>query len=231
MGEPVAICLVPWNSDTWTEHILKQIAERTSYPAWRVYISDNSDEPFPKIGPRIEYWWNAENLGYCKALNRALRRCREDIIVIANCDIDLPDGWLTSLVEAYQSTDFGIIGPRMNVRVQSKGIPVDQGAIEVDEAPTLALWITSKSRLWDRIGGGCPEHDWPLTCGDIEIPYLLWKTGGRVGIQTDLFVYHHCCSVAHENMTPLEYKLMIRLARKQLRMEYGPEVDEGRPNA
>ena len=230
MSEPVAICLVPWNSDTWTEHILDQFAAYTAYPSWRVYISDNSDEPHLKQGNRIDYWWNGGNLGFARAMNRALRICPEDIIVVANCDLDLPQAWLSNLVDAYLSTDFGIIGPRMNVRCQSKGIPVNEGVIEVDECPTSALWITSKSRLYDRVGY-YDESLFPIGCADIYMPYLLWKAGGRVGIQTDVFVWHDCCGVAKQNVEPAEYKSMVRDARAKLRAKYGSEIDGGKPSA
>ena len=232
MGDvpPVAICLVPWNSDHWTEHVLAQIAEHTQYPEWRVYISDNSDEPYPKRGPRVDYWWNAANLGFAKAMNRALHICPEDIVIVANCDLNLPDGWLTSLVEAYQSTDFGIIGPRMNVRVQTVGLPVNGGVVEVDECPTSALWITSKSRLYDRVGY-YDEELFPIGCADIYMPYLLWKAGGRVGIQTDVLVWHYCCGVAGANVERDAYKDLVREARKKLRAKYGPEIDGGKPSA
>ncbi len=227
MSEPIAICIVPWNSLRWTRSFVRQVRYYTTVP-YRLYVSDNSDSPDPIAGEDVDYWWNGGNLGFAKAMNRALHICPEDVVVVANCDLKLPQGWLTSLVEAYQSTDFGIIGPRMNVRVQSKGIPVDAGVIEVDECPTSALWITSKSRLYNRIGT-YDEDLFPIGCADIYMPYLLWKAGGRVGIQTDVFVYHHCCGVAGANIEQDEYKALVRDARKKLRAKYGPEIDEGKP--
>ncbi len=223
----IPICVVPWNSARWTDAFVEQVRRYTTVP-YRLYVSDNSASPRPIDGNDVDYWWNGRNLGYAKAINIALRKAPGDVVIVANLDIEFPRGWLATLLRAYESTDFAIIAPLMNSRPQwphkFKGGPV----VETVWAPNLALWITSKSRLLDRHGYWDDSFE-GIGCADIYHCWRVWQGGGRVGICTDLLIYHHGHEIMRANMNEKEHGRQIEAAKARLRGIYGPGFSDRKP--
>ena len=228
---PIPICVVPWNSAKWTDRFLLDVRARTKMP-YKILISDNSDKPDLREGDDIEYWWNGGNIGFARAINRALHNAKSDIVVVANEDINLPPEWLTMMVEAYKASEFAILAPLMNARPQEPGkkYPENVGLREAIFAPISALWVTSKSRLLDKYGYW--DEQFPgVGCADMYHCWRVWQGGGTVGICTDLYVHHHGGGITAENMSKSDYTDQMNGVKKVLREIYGPEFSDRKPGA
>lgn len=227
----MTICIVPWNSEKWTEHFRHELRLHTLYP-YTLIVSDNSDEPhaIPSAPGVLEYLWNGGNIGFARATNRAIRLAPSDLVVITNCDINLQEGWLRKLVKAYMETDFAIIAPTTNSRMQHLkdfgGKP--RGTVETIWAPVCSLWMTSKSRLFNKTGYWDESFE-GVSCGDFTHCWRAWKAGGRVGICTDVYIHHHAHKVVEGNISHEEYQRQIDAVKVRLKQIYGPEFSDRKP--
>jgi GT2 family glycosyltransferase/glycosyltransferase involved in cell wall biosynthesis len=115
----VSIVILAWNRWPLTRRLLDSIARLTPPGSARVVVVDNgsSDETAAELP---KYDWvdvirHAENLGFVRGNNAALRQTGDDDVVLLNNDVEiLHHGWLERLRQcAYADERIGIVGCRL----------------------------------------------------------------------------------------------------------------------
>ena len=103
----VAIVILNYNGKALLEQFLPSVLEHSQQAT--VYLADNAStdgsvafvkEHFSKVNLII----NAQNGGYAKGYNDALKNLKEDVFVLLNSDVEVTQGWLSPILEAFKAT-------------------------------------------------------------------------------------------------------------------------------
>ena len=103
----VAIVILNYNGKALLEQFLPSVLEHSQQAT--VYLADNAStdgsvafvkEHFSKANLII----NAQNGGYAKGYNDALKNLKEDVFVLLNSDVEVTQGWLSPILEAFKAT-------------------------------------------------------------------------------------------------------------------------------
>ena len=103
----VAIVILNYNGKALIEQFLPSVLEHSQQAT--VYLADNAStdgsvafvkEHFSKVNLII----NTQNGGYAKGYNDALKNLKEDVFVLLNSDVEVTQGWLSPILEAFKAT-------------------------------------------------------------------------------------------------------------------------------
>jgi len=103
----LAIVILNYNGKALLEQFLPSVLEYSKQAT--VYVADNAStdgsvayikEKFSKVQLII----NTQNGGYTKGYNDALAHLKEDVFVLLNSDVEVTQGWLTPIIEAFKAT-------------------------------------------------------------------------------------------------------------------------------
>ena len=103
----VAIVILNYNGKALLEQFLPSVLEHSQQAT--VYLADNAStdgsvafvkEHFSKANLII----NTQNGGYAKGYNDALKNLKEDVFVLLNSDVEVTQGWLSPILEAFKAT-------------------------------------------------------------------------------------------------------------------------------
>lgn len=103
----VAIVILNYNGKALLEQFLPSVLEHSQQAT--VYLADNAStdgsvafvkEHFSKVNLII----NTQNGGYAKGYNDALKNLKEDVFVLLNNDVEVTQGWLSPILEAFKAT-------------------------------------------------------------------------------------------------------------------------------
>ncbi len=180
-GAPSVTVVVPvHNAYTELVQCLRALARHTTFPASVLLIDDASTDPrideLMEMAANLEgvrALRNVENLGFTATINRALRSCAGDVVLL-NSDTAVGPRWLEQLVStAYSSPDVGTVTavsnnagafsvprvdghnplpPQLSIADVARLIHAE-GSAEVPEAPTgngFCLYI--KAAVIDDLG-------------------------------------------------------------------------------
>ncbi len=101
--ERVKVVILNWNGRAYLERFLPSVVERT--PGVPVVVADNgsTDDSVAFLRarfPQVEVIALERNYGFAEGYNRALERIEAEYFLLLNSDIEVPEGWLSPLVEA-----------------------------------------------------------------------------------------------------------------------------------
>ena len=103
----VAIVILNYNGKALLEQFLPSVLEHSQQAT--VYLADNAStdgsvafvkEHFSKVNLII----NTQNGGSAKGYNDALANLKEDVFVLLNSDVEVTQGWLSPILEAFKAT-------------------------------------------------------------------------------------------------------------------------------
>lgn len=97
----VAVVILNWNGRALLEQFLPSVVRNT--PEAIIYVADNAstDDSVSYVGenfPQVKIIQNKVNGGFAKGYNDALQHLEEDIFVLLNSDVEVPENWLPPLV-------------------------------------------------------------------------------------------------------------------------------------
>ncbi len=113
-----AIVILNWNGRELLAKFLPSVIAHSASQA-TVYVADNASTDdsvmyLRKHFPQIKIIENAENGGYARGYNLALRQVEEELLILMNSDIETTEGWLTPIVEAFETeSDLGAAQPKI----------------------------------------------------------------------------------------------------------------------
>lgn len=115
----VSIVIVNWNVRDFLKKCLSSIYETVKNMNFEIFVvdnnsSDNSVEMVRKEFPQVHIIVNSENLGFARANNLAIKKCKGEYILILNPDCQLQQGALSFLVnylEGHKNVD--VVAPKL----------------------------------------------------------------------------------------------------------------------
>ena len=104
----VAIVILNYNGKALLEQFLPSVLKYSQQAT--IYIADNAstDTSVAYIQEHykaVHLIKNNQNGGYAKGYNDALKDLTQDIFVLLNSDVEVTKGWLTPILEAFQSAE------------------------------------------------------------------------------------------------------------------------------
>ncbi len=113
----VAVVILNWNGKALLEQFLPSVIQHSERAD--IYVADNASTDdsvaFVKTNyPDIHIIQNAENGGYAKGYNDALKHVEADIFCLLNSDVEVTSGWLSPIITQFEAdADTGIIQPKI----------------------------------------------------------------------------------------------------------------------
>lgn len=106
--QKVAIVILNWNGEKFLQKFLPSVVEHSKIDGVFVTVADNGSTDgsiqliktqFPSVGI-IEL---NKNWGFAEGYNRALKQIDSEYYILLNSDVEVPDGWLTPLIQFMES--------------------------------------------------------------------------------------------------------------------------------
>ena len=103
----LAIVILNYNGKALLEQFLPSVLEYSKQAT--VYVADNASTDgsvayIKKHFSKVQLIINTKNGGYAKGYNDALAHLKEDVFVLLNSDVEVTQGWLTPIIEAFKAT-------------------------------------------------------------------------------------------------------------------------------
>ncbi len=103
----LAIVILNYNGKALLEQFLPSVLEYSQQAT--VYVADNASTDgsvayIKKHFSKVHLIINTQNGGYAKGYNDALAHLKEDVFVLLNSDVEVTQGWLTPIIEAFKAT-------------------------------------------------------------------------------------------------------------------------------
>jgi len=108
----LAIVILNWNGKKLLEQFIPSVIKHSQEAD--IYIADNASTddsmPFIKVKyPQIKIIQNKENGGYAKGYNDALKHINNDVFCLLNSDVEVSEGWLPPIIEAFKNQENTVI--------------------------------------------------------------------------------------------------------------------------
>ena len=113
----IAIVILNWNGEVLLERYLPSVIQYSK--GTDIYVIDNASTdgslPFLQAQhPSVKVIRNTENGGFARGYNQGLRHIEADIYCLLNSDVAVTKGWLTPIIELFNSqTRVSIIQPKI----------------------------------------------------------------------------------------------------------------------
>jgi GT2 family glycosyltransferase len=115
----ISVVIVGWNAKHYLELCLQSLTEAPPHRSMEVLVVDNastdgSAEMIEAQFPSVKLIRSAENLGFAKGNNVAIRQCRGRYVALVNPDVIVFPGCLDALADFLDSNPrVGNVGPRV----------------------------------------------------------------------------------------------------------------------
>jgi GT2 family glycosyltransferase len=139
-----------------------------------VYVIENGSERLANYG--WNYFHYEQPLGYARATNIGLALAETKYLVVANVDLELPDGWLPRLLADYQQYGPGVLSAD------------DTGRSGVWEESWFSLWMTDRATL---AKVGYLDESLPFRVHDQDYAIRMCLAGFRVQRTGSVQVKHY----------------------------------------
>lgn len=221
MDMKTAIVILNWNGREFLERFLPGLVASCTEDS-EVIVADNAStdgsmdmltERFPEVRTMVF----SKNWGFTGGYNRALMQLDAEYFVLINSDIEVPDNWLSPLVQWMDShPDCGICAPKLHSYdnkdmfeyagaaggyIDSMGYPFCRGRImkmlQKDngqyDIPAEVFWATGaclmiRSSLYKALGG--LDERFFAHMEEIDLCWRAQLEGWKIWIVPDSTVYH-----------------------------------------
>jgi GT2 family glycosyltransferase len=149
----LAIVIISFNVRKLLQECLESIYRQTRRTRFEIWVIDNHsrDDSVPMLKesfPDVHLIENRENVGFTRANNQAIARCRSDLILLLNPDTIILDGALDKMVQFMdEHPEVGVSG----CRVQNEDGSLQLACRRSLPTPRVAFYrLTGLSRLFPR---------------------------------------------------------------------------------
>lgn len=159
------------------------------------------------------------NHGFAGACNRAADAAHGRVLVLLNCDTEPREGWLTQLTAAFDDSQVGIAGGRLerpDGSLQHAGITIALNGYAVgneinEDLPTrdvdgvTGACLAIRTDLWRALGGLCT--DYRNGYEDVDLCIRATRAGWRIRYVREANVMHHESATGPERWTHLQHNI------------------------
>ena len=219
--QSVAVVILNWNGKSWLEKFLPNLVHFLPDYA-KLYVADNASTDdsiafLQNTYPSIQIIQLAQNYGFAKGYNEALKNLHEDVFVLLNSDIEVNSDWIQPVINLMNSNpNIGACQPKILDQknkhlfeyagasggfIDYLGFPYCRGRIfneiEIDEGQyndaVPIFWATGacmfvKNNVYWEAGG--LDEDYFAHMEEIDLCWRIQKLGYDIYIEPKSFVYH-----------------------------------------
>jgi GT2 family glycosyltransferase len=209
----ISIIIVSWNTTQFLENCLASILENPPTSPFENWVVDNaSTDNSPRMVcekfPQVHLVENRENVGFARANNQAIQRCKGKYILLLNPDTLVTSGALQALVDFLDKhPEAGAAGARMlqpdgSLQISSHPRPTLARELwrlfHLDNFSPyarypLAKWETNEPQEVDILAGSCLllrkealeqvgflDEDYFMYSEEIDLCYRIQRAGWRM---------------------------------------------------
>jgi len=168
----IDIILVKYNQRSYEDETIQSVLQHTETP-YHLTVYDN--------------WVRDGNLS--TVWNELIRKSDAEYICLLNTDTVVQKMWLNTLLNTFENTKVGAVGPISNRAGGYQGgwEKAHKGKIEANTLSGFCLVFPKK--VWEEVGGFNEKYH--LYGEDSEFTSEIRKKGYKLIIRNDVFVYHH----------------------------------------
>lgn len=176
----LAIVILNWNGKNLLERFLPSVIAHSQNAT--IYIADNASTDdsvtFVKGNfPQVKIIQNADNYGYAKGYNEALKAVDADIFCLLNSDVEVTVGWLSPIISIFQlEPKTSIVQPKIldyNKQTSFEYAGAGGGYIDKYGYPYC------RGRIFDTIEEDNGQYD--DTCE------IFWASGACLFVRSEFF--------------------------------------------
>lgn len=175
----IAVVILNWNGRKLLEEFLPSVVNYSGDAV--IYVADNAstDDSINFVKdhyPNVKIIRNAENGGYAKGYNDALKEVSEPYYMLLNSDIEVTPNWLEPLYEAITTEKTGAVQPKILAQKQKDHFEyagASGGFIDKDFYPFC------RGRIFDEIEKDQQQYDYPME--------VFWTSGACMLIKRSLY--------------------------------------------
>jgi GT2 family glycosyltransferase len=208
---------------------------RVSYEV--ILADDASTDRTPELLPLVAnatYLRNEENLGFLRNCNLAAERARGEFVLFLNNDVQVTEGWLSALVDAFRGRPgVGAVGPRIvypSGHLQEAGVLINPDCsaelIGLNDDPALprygfarrvdycsgACLMLERARFAEL--GGFDDDLAPAYCEDLDLCLRLRRQGLDIWYVPDSVIVHHLSRTTDALGTDYKVRCLIENQQK-----------------
>ena len=184
--------LIPvWNHLDLTKRVIASVRENTTVPYQLIVVDDGStDTEWLSSQNDILLVKHDQNYGFAKAINSGLEKSTGEYVVLLNNDVQVPKGWLKTLLEGF-SGRIGAIGPLSTAQnqLQWQGNFGGLQGVTTDLTTLSFFCVVLKKEAIDRVGL-MDERFLPAYGEDDDYCIRLRKANYTLGVHCDVVVEH-----------------------------------------
>lgn len=224
MIRSVTIVIVSYNARQHLVACLDSLARTPPAVAHDIVVVDNaSSDGSPDVcrdRAGVTLLQNADNVGFARANNQAIRASRSDAILLLNSDTEVPAGAVDSLCASLDvEPSIGVVGPRLTNAAGLPELSFGRMMTPVNEArqkalgrlaragfPPARVWLrraTSLRRVVDWVSGACllVRRQTAVDAGLLDERYFMYAEDvdfcHAVRSLGQLVVFDPLCTVVH----------------------------------
>ncbi len=177
----VAIAILNWNGRKFLQQFLPSVLA-SSYPNYRVIVADNgsTDDSIVFLAtnyPEVEIIPLAQNFGFAKGYNEALKQIKSDYYVLLNSDVEVEKNWIGPIIDLMESDiTIGAVQPKILQQSNKKVF---------EYAGAAGGWIDdfgypfARGRIFDTCEEDKGQYD--------AIAGVFWASGAAMFIRSSVF--------------------------------------------
>ncbi|MEM1095104.1 MAG: glycosyltransferase family 2 protein [Bacteroidota bacterium] len=259
MTQPlVSVIIVTWNGRALLEQCLPSVVA-TTYPNVELILADNAstDDTLAWVEatyPHIRIVRNAENWGFSRGNNEAIKVAKGEFVVLLNNDVEVTPGWLSPLVTHMSAHPaIGALQPKLlqyddrsrfeyagaaGGHLDALGYPFARGRVfdhlEADtgqhDSVSDIAWATGAAMMLRRTAldeVGLLDERFFMHMEEIDLCWRLWRAGYRVVAVPESVVFHiggASLPQASPQKTLLNFRNNLLLLYKNLPVSQWPKV-------
>lgn len=180
----VAIVILNWNGKHYLQQFLLSVL-KTSYINVEIIVADNASTDgsvtwLQELNPAVRIIELAQNFGFAKGYNEALKQVKADYYVLLNSDVEVQPGWVEPVIELMEAdTKIGACQPK---------ILMERNRALFEYAGAAGGWIDglgipfARGRVFDVCEEDRGQYD--------DIAPIFWASGAAMFVRAS--VYNNC---------------------------------------
>ena len=198
MTVPICSIIVPtWNNPSYVTGCVNSILTHTmSREAMEIIVVNNGEkeiEQYLTKHPQIRLIHAGKNLGWEGGLKLGLEHSKSPIVCLMNDDTYIPFSshlWLLRCLSEFKNQNIAAVGPMSNIVRGGQNIFLDQFPGHCTHYAPFLIGFCLFVRRSDLDAAGGIDDTLPGG-DDFDLSIRLRKTGKKLAICRDVFVYHH----------------------------------------